>query len=58
MNISGIMFLGAGYLLGNEKAREQFVGSLQKSAGQGIDMINKVGGEPDADETNQGTAEE
>lgn len=44
MNIAGIMFLGAGYLLGNPQARSQFFDALQKLAGQGIDALNKAGG--------------
>lgn len=43
-----IIPLIAGFLLGNEKARNQVAINLQQFAGQGIDMLNglgKTGGE-------------
>jgi len=43
MNIAGLIFLGAGYLLGNPPAREKFAAALQQFAGQGIDALNKMG---------------
>lgn len=35
-----ILPLALGYLLGNEKAREQVMIGLQQLTGQGIDMLN------------------
>lgn len=46
MNVTGLIFLGAGYLLGNPPAREKFAIALQQLAGQGIDALNRLGGEP------------
>lgn len=43
MNIAGLIFLGAGYILGNEKARNSFSAALQHLAGSGIDTLNKMG---------------
>lgn len=43
MNIAGLILLGAGYLLGNPKARDEAFSSLQKLAGMGIDALNKRG---------------
>lgn len=44
MNITGLILLGAGYLLGNPKARDEAFSNLQKLAGMGIDALNKRGG--------------
>lgn len=43
MNVTGLIFLGAGYLLGNPAARDKFGVALQQLAGQGIDTLNKMG---------------
>ena len=44
MPLTGIILVGAGFLLGNQKARNQFVTMLQQLAGSGIDALNKMGG--------------
>lgn len=44
MNIQGLIFLGAGYLMGNQTARDRFNAALQQLAGQGIDALNKMSG--------------
>lgn len=41
---SSILFLGAGFLLGNTKAREQVFSYIQKMAGSGIDFLNGMNG--------------
>lgn len=46
MNITGLAFLGAGYLLGNPPARNKFAAAIQQLAGNGIDALNKMGGGP------------
>lgn len=46
MNVTGLIFLGAGYLLGNPPARDKFAAALQQLAGNGIDALNKMGGGP------------
>lgn len=48
MNMSNLVLLGAGFLMGNPKARNDFFSSLQQLAGHGIDALNKMGngGEP------------
>lgn len=48
MNIAGLIFLGAGYLLGNERARTSFAAALQQFAGRGIDALNELGKGGDA----------
>lgn len=58
MNAAGILFVGLGYLLGNEQARNKFSETIQQLAGQGIDMINKVGGESDVHEADKESTEE
>ena len=45
MNVTGLIFLGAGYLIGNPAAREKFTTTLQQLAGQSIDALNKLGGD-------------
>lgn len=50
LNIQGLIFLGAGYLLGNPPARERFTAALQQLAGQGIDALNRLGGEPNVEQ--------
>jgi len=42
--IQGLILLGAGYLLGNEKARNSVFDGLKKGVQNGIDNLNKKGG--------------
>lgn len=44
MNISGLILLASGFLLGNPKARKDFFSGLQQLAGHGVDALNKMGG--------------
>lgn len=48
MNISGIILLSAGYLLGNPEARDKFGTALQQLIGHGVDALNSIGGEANA----------
>lgn len=48
MNITGIVLLGAGFLLGNPKARNDFFSGLQNLAGHGVDALSKIGNGGDA----------
>lgn len=55
MNITGLIFLGAGYLLGNKPARDSFSAAIQQLAGQGVDALNRMnGGEPNVVQPNTG----
>lgn len=45
MNISGLILLASGFLLGNPKARNDFFAGLQNLAGHGVDALNKLGGD-------------
>lgn len=47
MNINGLILVGAGYLLGNPKARDAFFVEMQKLAGAGVDALNNLGGGSD-----------
>jgi len=42
MNVTGLIFLGAGYLLGNPAARDKVGVMLQQLAGQGIDTLSRM----------------
>ena len=42
MNISDILLVGAGFLLGNPPARERFGKTIQELAGNGIDILNNL----------------
>lgn len=59
MNVTGLILLGAGYLLGNPKARDEAFSSLQKLAGMGVDALNKMGGgEPNVPTSDSSTETE
>ena len=46
LNISGLILVGAGYLLGNPKARNDFGVALQQLIGQSVDALNKMNAPP------------
>lgn len=46
MNMSSLLMLGAGYLLGNPQARDKFGTMLQELAGYGIDALNDMNKTP------------
>lgn len=43
MNVTGLILLGAGYLLGNEPARNQVIHGINQLAGKAVDALNTMG---------------